>query len=121
MLIEPGPFYCFGADKQKLRRRLGRATLGRDLEDQPAQAALAANLCYPDYVRLISGSLENLPAAFAKLDQIEYQEVSPLQRSNKDTKLLKRIGVLVADERLQAIVGLSRQQIRPLMASATEF
>ena len=89
--------HFFGTDKQKLRRRLGRANLGRDLEDQPAQAALASNLRHSDYVRLLSGSLENLPAAFAKLDQEEYREVSPLQRSNKDTKLLKRIGVLVAD------------------------
>ena len=32
--------HFFGADKQKLRRRLGRANLGRDLEDQPAQAVL---------------------------------------------------------------------------------
>jgi hypothetical protein len=36
--------HLFGADKQKLQRRLGRANLGRDLEDQPAQAALASNL-----------------------------------------------------------------------------
>ncbi len=93
--------HFFGTDKQKLRRRLGRANLGRDLEDQPAQAVLAANLRHPEYVRLVSGSLENLPAAFAKLDQEDYREGSPLQRSNKDTKLLKRIGVLVADEQLQ--------------------
>ena len=93
--------HFFGTDKQKLRRRLGRANLGRDLEDQPAQAALAANLRHPDYVRLVSGSLENLPAAFAKLDQEDYPEGNPLQRTNKDTKLLKRIAVLVADEQLQ--------------------
>jgi hypothetical protein len=93
--------HFFGADKQKLRRRLGRANLGRDLEDQPAQAALASNLHHPEYVRLVSGSLEHLPAAFAKLDQEHYRQAKPLQRSNKDTKLIKRIQVLVADERLQ--------------------
>ena len=113
--------HFFGADKQKLRRRLGRANLGRDLEDQPAQAALASNLRHPDYVRLVSGSLENLPAAFAKLDQEQYREVAPLQRSNKDTKLLKRIGVLVADERLQRNNTSIAQQTRPLEASVTEF
>ncbi|RLA00347.1 MAG: hypothetical protein DRQ47_09645, partial [Gammaproteobacteria bacterium] len=107
--------HFFGADKQKLRRRLGRANLGRDLEDQPAQAVLASNLCHSEYVRLVSGSLENLPAAFAKLDQEEYQEeVSPLQRSNKDTKLLKRIGVLIADERLQRNNRITSQQTRTL-------
>lgn len=113
--------HFFGADKQKLRRRLGRANLGRDLEDQPAQVALASNLRHPDYVRLVSGSLENLPAAFAKLDQEKYREASPLQRSNKDTKLLKRIGVLVADERLQRNNTIIAQQTRPLVTSVTEF
>jgi hypothetical protein len=33
------PEHFFGHEKQHLRRRLGRANLGRDLEDQPAQAA----------------------------------------------------------------------------------
>ena len=41
----------FGRKKQQLRRRVGRAQLGRDLEDQPAQAALAENLNHADYVR----------------------------------------------------------------------
>jgi len=30
--------HFFGNEKQQLRRRVGRAHLGRDLEDQPAQA-----------------------------------------------------------------------------------
>ncbi len=91
--------HFFGADKQKLRRRLGRAHLGRDLEDQPAQAALASNLLHGDYVRVLCGSLEHLPAAFAELDQQRLrEEAKPLQRNNKDTRLLKRIGALVADE-----------------------
>jgi len=113
--------HFFGADKQKLRRRLGRANLGRDLEDQPAQAALASNLRHPDYVRLVSGSLENLPAAFARLDQEQYREASPLQRSNKDTKLIKRIKVLLADERLQKNNTNIAQKPRPLGTSVTEF
>jgi hypothetical protein len=113
--------HFFGADKQKLRRRLGRANLGRDLEDQPAQAILASNLRHPDYVRLLSGSLENLPTVFAKLDQEEYREVSPLQRSNKNTKLLKRIRVLVADEQFRGNNRPINQQTQPLEASATEI
>ncbi|MCP3866570.1 MAG: hypothetical protein GY703_00435 [Gammaproteobacteria bacterium] len=72
--------HFFGTDKQRLRHRLGQANLGRDLEDQPAQAALVSNLRHPDYVGLLSGSLENLPTAFAKLDQEQYPEVSPLLR-----------------------------------------
>ena len=49
--------HFFAASRQKLRRRLGRAHLGRDMQDQPGQAALAANLLCPDYVRIVCGTL----------------------------------------------------------------
>ncbi len=58
----------FGQQKQSLRRRVGRSNLGRDMEDQPAQVALTANLRHTDYVRILCGSLDNLPDAFADLD-----------------------------------------------------
>jgi len=90
--------HFFGADKQKLRRRLGRANLGRDLQDQPAQAVLTANLHHRDYVRVLCGSLEHLPIAFAELDQVSRANATPLQRSNRDTRLLKRIKALLEDE-----------------------
>lgn len=93
--------HFFGADKQKLRRRLGRANLGRDLEDQPAQAVLVSNLNHPDYVKITCGSLDNLPTAFAKLDQGEFKKESTLQRSNKDTDLMKCICAMIADEKTQ--------------------
>ena len=92
--------HFFGTDKQKLRRRLGRAHLGRDLEDQPAQAALAANLYCRDYVRIVCGTLEQLPRAFAELDRDGIKETSPLQRSNRDSGLMKRIRALAADDRI---------------------
>jgi hypothetical protein len=91
--------HFFGADKQKLRRRLGRAHLGRDLEDQPAQAALAANLRHIDYVQIVCGTLEQLPRAFVELDREGTSETTPLQRSNKDYRLIKRIRALVADDK----------------------
>ncbi|MES9858902.1 MAG: hypothetical protein ABW166_20230 [Sedimenticola sp.] len=91
--------HFFGADKQRLRRRLGRANLGRDLEDQPAQAVLTANLRHSDYVRILCGSLEHLPSAIAQLDQQAAHEIPPLKRTNRDGKLLKRIGALLANER----------------------
>ncbi len=71
--------HFFGDEKQRLRRRLGRAHLGRDLQDQPAQAALVANLRHPDYVRVLCGSLEHLPIAFAELDNqdLELQDLYP--------------------------------------------
>jgi len=87
--------HFFGTEKQHLRRRLGRASLGRDLEDQPAQAALAANLRHPDYVRILSGSLENLHAAFAALDEQALKESFPLVRSNRDSELQRRVRSLL--------------------------
>jgi len=93
------PEHFFGHEKQHLRRRLGRANLGRDLEDQPAQAALAANLRHPDYVRALCGSLDHLPIAFAELDKQALEQTTPLSRSNRDTKLQQRIRALLKDEK----------------------
>jgi hypothetical protein len=87
--------HYFGTEKQHLRRRLGRANLGRDLEDQPAQAALTSNLRHPDYVRILCGSLDNLTGAFANLDEQTLNEASPLIRSNRDTALQNRVRALL--------------------------
>ena len=88
----------FGAEKRKLRRRLGRAHLGRDLEDQPAQAALVANLQHPEYVRVVCGSLDNLATAFAELDEQALEQTTPLSRNNRDSALLRRVRILVKNE-----------------------
>jgi hypothetical protein len=87
--------HFFGNEKQQLRRRVGRAHLGRDLEDQPAQAALAANLHHPDYVRILCGSLDHLHNAFADLDQQALDQATPLVRSNRDTALQNRVRALL--------------------------
>jgi len=50
------------------RRRSGRKVLTDDFENLPAEAALAFNLTKPDYVKIVCGSLEELPNAFADLD-----------------------------------------------------
>ena len=92
--------HFFTASKQKLRRRLGRAHLGRDMQDQPAQAALAANLLHADYVRIVCGTLDRLPQAFAELDRKAIAATTPLQRNNKDTALRKRIRAWAADDKL---------------------
>lgn len=57
----------FGASKQNMRRRTGRCRLARDLEDLPPDAMLTMNLRDPRYVRMLCGSLDNLPRAFAQL------------------------------------------------------
>jgi len=54
---------------------------------------------HPDYVKITCGSLENLPAAFAELDRAEVKKVSTLQRSNKDTELMKYICAMIADKK----------------------
>ena len=93
-----GAEHFFGDGKQKIRRRVGRANLGRDLEDQPAQATLVSNLNHTDYVKIVCGSLEQLPNAFAKLDKENLKGNSVLQRSNKDAGLKKRIGILIDED-----------------------
>ena len=60
--------HAFGQHKQRLRQRIGRAHLGRDMEQQPPQAFLVQNLRDPRYVELLCGSLDRLPEAFADLD-----------------------------------------------------
>jgi hypothetical protein len=50
------------------RRRSGRKVLTQDLEQMPPGAVLAMNLAYADYVQILCGSLDRLPAAFAEID-----------------------------------------------------
>ena len=80
------PEYFFGDTKQDLRRRVGRAQLRRDMQQQPAQVALVRNLRCPDYVRILCGSIDNLPAAFADLQGQTVLDVT-LKRDHRDTEL----------------------------------
>jgi len=113
------PEHFFGRQKQRLRRRLGRAHLGRDLEDQPAQAALAANLDHPDYVRVLCGSLENLAAAFADLDEQVLAQAGPLSRSNRDTALFRRVRDLLKQQDMCDIDHNSEREEPRIELSAT--
>jgi hypothetical protein len=54
--------------KRGERRRSGRKVLSQDMEQLPPAAALALNLQHQDYVAILCGSLDKLPAAFAELD-----------------------------------------------------
>jgi len=81
--------------KQSLRRRVGRSNLGRDMEDQPAQVALTANLRHTDYVRILCGSLDNLPDAFADLDATMLERTTPLHRDNRDSPLSRLVRALL--------------------------
>jgi Protein of unknown function (DUF2924) len=79
--------HFFGKEKQQLRRRVGRGQLGRDLDDQPAQVALVANLRDPEYVHHLVGSIEKLPEAFADLDNAKLTERLTLNRESRNTQL----------------------------------
>ena len=87
--------HFFGGHKQDLRRRLGRAHLGRDLQQQPAQGALVQNLRHSDYVRVLCGSLDGLPDTFAELDGVAVAGATPLVRDHRDYRLHRRIKRLV--------------------------
>jgi hypothetical protein len=87
--------HLFGGHKQELRRRLGRAHLACDLQQQPAQTALVENLRHPDYVRVLCGSLDRLPDAFAELDGVAVAGATPLVRDHRDHRLHRRIKRLV--------------------------
>ena len=107
------PEHFFGDDKQRLRRRLGRANLGRDLEQQPAQAALVANLRHASYVRVLCGSLENLPTVFAALNEQELGEAPALVRDHRDKTLQRCIHELLEtkDPAAQGEGGSARKRL----------
>ena len=86
------PEHFFSQAKRELRRRLGRAHLGRDMQDQPAQVALTANLHNLDYVRIVSGTLEGLPGAFAELVRSGQATARPdLDRYARNADLRRRV------------------------------
>jgi hypothetical protein len=68
----------FHALKRGERRRSGRKILTQDFEKLPPAAALTANLTHADYVSILSGSLDRLPEAFAKLDNTARPKPTPL-------------------------------------------
>ena len=89
----------FGTAKQGLRHRVGRANLGRDLEDQPAQVALTANLRHADYVRILCGTLHQLPQAFARLDGQPCAGPSHLECRKRNAELRRRNRAWARDTR----------------------
>ena len=85
--------HFFSQAKRDLRRRLGRAHLGRDMQDQPAEVALTANLRDPDYVKILCGTLNRLPQAFAELVRSGQATARPaLDRHARNSSLRRRIG-----------------------------
>jgi len=105
--------HFFGDHKQELRRRLGRAHLARDLQQQPAQAALVPNLQCPEYVCVLCGSLDDLPDAFAALDGVAVASATPLVRDHRDHRLHRRIKRLIEDSTTTSEHGVTEAQSDP--------
>jgi hypothetical protein len=84
----------FGRIAQQLRRRVGRKNLGRDLQNQPAQVALVSNLLLPEYVRIVCGSLGNLPAIFARLSADDSSDIV-IDRQTRDSEAFRLVNKLL--------------------------
>lgn len=110
----------FGRQKQQLRRRVGRGQLGRDLEKQPAQVSFVSNLRDPEYVRLLSRPLDDLPAAFAQLDQESSTEMSPLVRDHRDSQLQRVLRQLLDEPAQPSSNGEDERRAPPLLSTPLE-
>ena len=73
-----------GRIKQVERKRSGRKVLSKDFEDMPEGVSLIRNLKKKDYVKILCGSLENLPVAIAKMDYAE--QVKKYAKHSQTTK-----------------------------------
>jgi hypothetical protein len=90
----------FHGMKHGERRRSGRKILTRDFERLPAATALAINLTRPDYVAILCGSLEQLPKAFAKLDEGNRAHSLPARTGDMLTIETETASMTLADKRL---------------------
>jgi hypothetical protein len=78
--------------KHAERRRSGRKILTQDLENLPATATLARNLLRPDYVAVLSGSLDELARASARLDASAREQARLVTKDNDKQKDERREG-----------------------------
>jgi hypothetical protein len=79
------------------RRRSGRKVLTQDFEHLPPAAALVANLNHEDYVKIICGSLDRLPEAFAQLDASPHRQPATTTALRRDPETAS---LSTADRRL---------------------
>ena len=100
--------------KRGERRRSGRKILTQDFERLPPAAALVPNLLKSDYVALLCGSLDDLPAAFAKLDaeNLEARRAGQLTRPPAPASLrpiVESASLPAADRRIVRSKGLGKR------------
>lgn len=90
----------FHGMKHGERRRSGRKILTQDFERLPAAAALAINLTRPDYIAILCGSVEQLPNAFAALDEKNRAHSLPARTEEMLTIETETASMTLADKRL---------------------
>jgi hypothetical protein len=86
------------------RRRSGRKILTQDFEHLSPAAALAANLSHEDYVKIVCGSLDRLPEAFARLDSRRLRQPVPTTTLPRDPETAS---LSTADRRLIRTQGMA--------------
>ncbi len=102
----------FSGTKQRLRRRVGRALLSRDMDLQPAQAALVNNLLHSDYVQILCGSLDDLPSALARLNDPS-TATTKIYRGNRWTATRGCVRALLKQNKRQQADTPAIRPIRP--------
>ncbi len=74
-------FFCIL--KREERKRSGRKLLTQDMANLPPAASLVQNLKHEDYVKILCGSIDELPEVFYNLDKRKRAEV---RNRNSETK-----------------------------------
>jgi hypothetical protein len=98
------------------RRRSGRKLLTQDLEQMPPGAMLAMNLTCADYVQILCGSIEQLPAAFAELDATGHGPTPRRPGKTVQTDEIVSSSLPNVDRKLARADGMSRR-VRAAAAS----
>ncbi len=84
--------HFFASDKRRPRRCLGNANLGRAMQDQPAQAVPTPDLLVVKHVKILCGTPDDLPRAFAELATSDVDgSTTALDRPQPDSRLQGRI------------------------------
>jgi hypothetical protein len=94
--------------KRGEHHRSGRKILTQDFEKLPPAAALAANLTHADYISILSGSLNRLPEAFAKLDTTFRLKPPSLVSLPRDHADAESASLSTADRRIVRTRGMTR-------------
>ena len=102
----------FGTFKHGERERTGFKNLGHVLETMPSEALLVQNLLKDDYVAILCGAIDKLPAAFAELDrkkrESRLQNEAPPSSENNPAPILSTSALSREDRRVVRTKEMNR-------------